>query len=83
MILLLAHPTLDLKKKIYVMHAKWVNKLKFLQIQKPLFQLLDLKLHMDLFGPTRTFSLGENICTLVVVDEDISWVTILPPKKKP
>jgi len=53
------------------MHVKKENTLDLSLISKMLFLLkksLDV-LHMDLFGPSRTASLGGNLYALVIVDD--------------
>jgi len=39
-------------------------------------------LHMDLFGPSRTMSLGGNYYSLVVVDDysNLTWTLFIPTK---
>lgn len=41
-------------------------------------------LHIDLFGPSRTISLGGNIYTLVIVDDysGYTWTLLLSKKKR-
>ena len=52
---------------------------KFISTERPL-ELL----HMDLFGPSRTMSLGGNYYALVIVDDffTFTWILILAAKKE-
>ena len=60
-------------------HAKRGNKPRSLSNIKIVFQLkrpLEL-FHIDLFGPSRTISLGGNLYTLVIIDDFSRFQMIL------